>query len=159
MHPPLTPNAIYAALYWRTDGKYHWALIVTDSSVSGKKLHATNLEDPTTWRYASDDFDVSAEWKPLVILAQIGVASEGTSSVDDILRMIPMATPACDSPHPFTCRIWFREAVRVLIAQGMVTCRSVDALEKELTLLADDNGNSVALGRPWKLHSDVDSVS
>ena len=70
MHPPLTPNGIYAALYWRADGKYHWALIVADSSVSGKKLHATNVEGP--WRYASDDFDVSTEWKPLVILAKIG---------------------------------------------------------------------------------------
>ncbi len=72
MHPLLTPNAIYAALYWRADGKYHWALIVAESPVSGKKLHATNLEDPTTWRYASDEFDVSSEWKPLVILAKIG---------------------------------------------------------------------------------------
>ncbi|KAI0717542.1 P-loop containing nucleoside triphosphate hydrolase protein [Cerioporus squamosus] len=71
MHPLLTPNTIYATLYWRADGKYHWALIVADSSVSGKKLHATNLDDPTTWCYASDDFNVSTEWKPLVILAQI----------------------------------------------------------------------------------------
>ena len=85
----------------------------------------------------------------------------GTSSVDvdNLLRTIPMTTPACDAPHPFTCRIWFREAVRVLDHQHMVKCRStVDTLEKELTMLADENGNSVALGRPWKLHDDVDSV-
>ncbi|RDX43042.1 hypothetical protein OH76DRAFT_1390924 [Lentinus brumalis] len=158
MHPLLTPNAIYAALYWRADGKYHWALIVAESPVSGKKLHATNLEDPTTWRYASDEFDVSSEWKPLVILAKIGVAPQGTSCVDCLLCTIPMATPVCDSPHPFTCRIWFREAVRVLNGQGMVTCRAINALEKELTMLGDENGNSVALGRPWKLHTDVESV-
>ena len=90
-----------------------------------------------------------------------GVIPAGTSPVeiDNLLRTIPLMTPACDAPHPFTCRIWFREAVRVLDGQRMVKCRPrVDALEKELTMLADENGNSVALGRPWKLHDDVDSV-
>ena len=90
-----------------------------------------------------------------------GVIPAGTLSidVDNRLRTIPLTTPPCDAPHPFTCRIWLREVVRVLDGQHMVKCRStVDALEKELTMLADENGNSVALGRPWKLHDDVDSV-
>ncbi|KAI0370005.1 hypothetical protein BV20DRAFT_966989 [Pilatotrama ljubarskyi] len=163
MHPPLTPNTIYAALYWRADGKYHWALIVADTTTSGQKLHATNLDHPEVWCYANDAFDVSTEWKPLVILGHIGAVSnvgagEGSSKVDELLRTIPLETPECDAPHPFTCRIWFREAIRVLSTHGMVSCRSVDVLERELVDLADDTGNAVALGRPWKLYSDLDSV-
>ncbi|KAI0354728.1 hypothetical protein OH77DRAFT_487112 [Trametes cingulata] len=161
MHPPLKANAIYAALYWRADGKYHWALVVADTTTSGQKLHATNLDNPEVWRYANDPFDVSTEWKPLVILAQLGAApdaSGSSSKIDDLLRTIPLTTPDCDAPHPFTCRIWFREAIRVLGKHSMVFCRSVDALERELVDLADDNGNAVALGRPWKLYGDLDSV-
>nr|VWP01746.1 Global transcription regulator sge1 [Ganoderma boninense] len=63
-------HTIYAALYWRPDGKYHWAIIVADDSSSGQKLHATNLECPA-WQYAIDSFAVATERKPLVILAQI----------------------------------------------------------------------------------------
>ena len=80
------------------------------------------------------------------------------SDIDKLLRAIPMATPECDAPHPFTCRVWFREAVRLLCEEGVVVCPSVDVLEKELTGLADDHGNAVALGRPWKLHNDLGSV-
>ena len=78
--------------------------------------------------------------------------------MDGLLRAIPLVTPECDAPHPFTCRIWFREAVRVLGKHGMVNYRSIDALERELTSLADENGNAVALGRCWKLHDDLSSV-
>ena len=70
--PVLNPGAIYAALYWRPDGRYHWAIIVADDSTSGQKLHATNLESPA-WQYACDDFGVTIERKPLVILGQIGM--------------------------------------------------------------------------------------
>lgn len=87
------------------------------------------------------------------------MSSTGNSSVDALVRVILMATPDCDEPHPFSCRIWFREAIRVLIAHSMITGRSVNALEKELVGLADDIGNAVALqGRPWKLFDDLDSV-
>ena len=70
--PVLNPGAIYAALYWRPDSKHHWAIIVADDSTSGQKLHATNLESPA-WQYACDDFGVTIERKPLVILGQIGM--------------------------------------------------------------------------------------
>ena len=70
--PTLLPRAIYAALYWRPDGKYHWAIIIADDPTSGQKLHATNLESPA-WQYACDDFGVATERKPLVVLGQMGV--------------------------------------------------------------------------------------
>ena len=72
--PVLNPGAIYAALYWRPDSKCHWAIIVADDSTSGQKLHATNLESPA-WQYACDDFGVTTEQKPLVILGQIGMCN------------------------------------------------------------------------------------
>ena len=78
--------------------------------------------------------------------------------MDGLLRAIPLVTPECDAPHPFTCRIWFREAVRVLGKHSMGDCRPIDTLERELISLADGNGYAVALGRPWKLHDDLSSV-
>ena len=97
---------------------------------------------------------------PPLVLASIGNAesSSGSASIDSLLSDIPLATPECDAPHPFTCRIWFREAVRVLTVHGAGVCPSVDALEKELTGLADANGDSVAFGKPWTLHDDLHSV-
>ncbi|KAM5541505.1 hypothetical protein V8D89_004695 [Ganoderma adspersum] len=144
--PVLTPGAIYAAPYWRPDGKYHWAIIVADNYSSGQKLHATNLE--------------TTERKPLVVLGQIGKtkSGEGSASIASLLRHVPLVTPEYDEPHPFSCRIWFREAVRVLIAQGAVACQSVDAMEKELTELADADGDSIVVGGQWKVYDNLASV-
>ena len=86
-------------------------------------------------------------------------AGEGSASIDCLLRDVPLATPQCDEPHGFTCRIWFREAVRMLIAQGMVTVwHSVDALEKELAGVADGDEDNVVVGGQWRVYDDLDSV-
>ncbi|KAL6303519.1 hypothetical protein BKA93DRAFT_750458 [Sparassis latifolia] len=126
-------------------------------------MHVTNIPDPTKWHYENELFDVHTEWKPLTIMARIGTVPTTISrdALDGLLRTIIMETPQCDSPHPFTCRIWFREAIRLLAMndghEGVVHCRSVNALEKELTELADEHATLVALGRPWKLYENVES--
>ena len=51
------------------------------------------------------------------------------------LKDIPMAIPLRDIPREpnFTCRVWFREAIRQLNwSQMFVHCNDVDALEKEV---------------------------
>ena len=82
----------------------------------------------------------------------------GSAGIDSLLRDVPLVTPECDAPHPFTCRIWFREAVRALITQGMVVCQSVDALEKELTDLSNADGDSIVMGGQWKVYDGLSSV-
>ncbi|THH13800.1 hypothetical protein EW146_g6469 [Bondarzewia mesenterica] len=152
----LTVNHLYAALYRRHDERYHWALITATSATEGVKSHATNIPNPADWHYVSEPFNVATEWKPLVILASLGElpADVTAATLQERFARIPMQTPECDQPHPFTCRIWFRAAVKAL--EGVVPCANfVDALERELVSLADDHATLVGLGRPWKLYAEV----
>ncbi|KAH9830496.1 uncharacterized protein C8Q71DRAFT_786059 [Rhodofomes roseus] len=156
-----TPNTIYAALYRRMDSRYHWAMILAEGPENGYKLHATNIPDPAEWHYEREVYSIDNERKPLVLMAKIGCvpADMSIAEAESILGEIPMETPQPDSPHPFTCRIWFREGIRRLSAAGLMQCVSVNALEYELVDIADDHSNLVALGlRPWKLHEEIRSV-
>jgi hypothetical protein len=49
------------------------------------------------------------------------------------LRPIKIAVPVIDQAREpkFTCRVWFREAIRVLNNVGMLKCEDVDALKEE----------------------------
>ncbi|OBZ73059.1 hypothetical protein A0H81_06596 [Grifola frondosa] len=155
----LSKSDIYAALYGRHDERYHWAFILATDDVSGYKYHASNLENPAVWQYVCEPFDTTKEWKPLVILAKLGRCppNVSTSDLDRLFRSIPLQTPESDAPHPFTCRIWFRTAMRALNDHNILSCVSVSALEWELVDLANDNATAVGLGRPWKLYVELRS--
>lgn len=45
-----------------------------------------------------------------------------------------MKVPEIDKEREskFTCRVWFREAIRRLNAPGVIKCTNVDALEQEV---------------------------
>lgn len=70
----------------------------------------------------------------------------------DYVKDIPMAVPPSQrSKEPkFTCRVWFKEAIRVLNDSGVfVKCPDVDALEDELTrkaLAGAYNGQGILIG-------------
>jgi hypothetical protein len=51
----------------------------------------------------------------------------------DILKTIPMVVPDIDKAREpkFTCRVWFREAIRVLHKRGIINCTNLDSLEQE----------------------------
>lgn len=61
----------------------------------------------------------------------------GTSfeSFEEITRSIPVGAPPIDE-DVFTCRTWFKGAVRELDELGILTCRDPSLLEKDLTRLA-----------------------
>jgi len=67
------------------------------------------------------------------------------------LAPIPMSTPDADKPQQFSCRIWFKEAVRVLHERGVIRCPDVDRLETELRLLAEERWLLVEQGVPYKV--------
>ena len=52
-----------------------------------------------------------------------------------------------DEHVKFSCRIWMREAVRVLNKQGVIVCEDVDALEKECEAYAEKNRGTVETGK------------
>lgn len=86
------------------------------------------------------------------LTALIKVGSLGTHTVESvvaILEQIPMASPAGteDEHVKFSCRIWLREAIRVLNQQGIIACNDVNALQAECEKHADTNKENIELGR------------
>ena len=61
------------------------------------------------------------------------------ADLDAILREVPLGVPAIDRHKfdSFTCRTWFRAAIRELNKRGKyVQCPNVDAFEERLTRIA-----------------------
>lgn len=80
--------------------------------------------------------------------------------LDTYFRDIPMAVPKIDYGRElvFTCRVWFRQAIRQLHDAAMfVECPNVDSLESELisrAVAAEYLGNlpqiyTTKLARAW----------
>lgn len=46
----------------------------------------------------------------------------------------------------FTCRVWFREAIRRLVENNILHCLDVDALEAELISLSSPSAEGVLAG-------------
>ncbi|KAF4610720.1 hypothetical protein D9613_007125 [Agrocybe pediades] len=128
---------------------YHWLIwIVSEDGVNGTCAHATNQTGAFQFEKKVESAGTSRN--NLSALIQIG--SLGKYSVDDvvpILEKIPMESPAGseDENIKFSCRIWIREAARVLNKAGIITCSDVNALEKECEGYADANREATELGK------------
>ncbi|TFK84993.1 hypothetical protein K466DRAFT_588458 [Polyporus arcularius HHB13444] len=142
---PLRPGTIAAALCKTTDtGKYHWIIyLITDlCGSSGFKYHATNQMGAAPWHYEYTRWE-GLESARCVTLTPIGrVPNRNEKSADDldaILREVPLEVPQVDRRmfDRFTCRTWFRAAIRKLNDKRMyVRCPDVDLLEDKLTRMA-----------------------
>jgi len=141
----LEHNAIYAGLFAHDPGhgKWHWDIYLhhevnddSQAAVSGHKLHATTNSGP--WQYECVATDILGV-PDLTVLAKIGAIEDddwGVEFLDQYLSPIPMEIPEIDRlrERAFTCRYWFREAIRILHREQMsVDCPDVDALERELS--------------------------
>ncbi len=117
-------------------------LFVQESETgSGYKFHATNRANTAPWRYEY------AEWRgpesitcvtltPIGKIPDWGVKSdeECIAALDRVLRQVPIAVSSVDSHDfsTFTCRAWFRAAIRQLNHHRYVSCPDVVALETRL---------------------------
>ncbi|KAF9560138.1 hypothetical protein CPC08DRAFT_762926 [Agrocybe pediades] len=155
LEPVTFPKDIIAlglTIRYPTDGSpgtYHWLIWVSEDGVSGTCAHATNDTGAFTFEKKCENIGTSRN--NLSALIQIG-SLRGTHSVDDvveILEKVPMKSPAGseDEHVRFTCRIWIREAVRVLNSAGIIACGDVNALEEECKAHADANREAVELGK------------
>lgn len=105
---------------------------------SGYKFHAATCTDGeaapfryeyVTWKGPEDPVAVT--------FTKIGELDEGLDyrHLDEYLKGIPMVIPSIDhmSEPRFSCRVWFKEALRQLHdAEMFVRCPSVELLEDEL---------------------------
>ncbi|KAF7422997.1 hypothetical protein PC9H_011161 [Pleurotus ostreatus] len=138
---------ILAVLYSRGDGEtFHWTICLPISTRNAIKLHAKDpglghwfFEDPPPEDDLVGSNIVCAAVKIGKLAGDFDIAS-----VKTILRAIPMEVPASDAEiEPrFSCRVWFKEAVRQLAYAGVITCTDVCALENECREYARRNDAS-----------------
>lgn len=168
---PIVPvGRICGALYARGDGTFHWALVVPVDLKTGVKMHATNVYGGG-WIYEKKTETFLESMTPLCTLIAIGeftctvrlsesLFSHHNHTLGDIpptitlekmstlLEAIPMSISSSDMAveSRFSCRVWFKQAVRSLMEHGIVKCRDVIALENEMKRLAADNEDNIIMG-------------
>ncbi|KDQ10513.1 hypothetical protein BOTBODRAFT_68585 [Botryobasidium botryosum FD-172 SS1] len=144
-------DTICACLFSRADGQtFHWAIILPFSDTHAHKLHATNRSD-NWWRYEDVQDDIIHSVNACLVVELGAMDSSTHESIGAILKKIPMDTPAQDGEQRFTCRIWFRQALRELHAAGVIICPDVMQVEANLTRLAQSYDDYVWEGKGPKL--------
>lgn len=151
---PLSSRAQYPNIYLTIHirpasypDRYHWGIFVphppyssltqSNSEECGVNFHVIDYSQPPYWRYEADyNYNLNSS---AYVAAAIGIGRlRRGMSVDrlhQLLSRIPMdLVPNQDLGNEpgFTCRVWVREAIRVLDRAGIIQCDSVDELEWEL---------------------------
>jgi len=132
-------NDICAGLFSCGDGmRFHWAILIPHSPTMAHKIHTTQSTD---WSYDVEEQSlVGADGavELLMTVVKLGSLNEtGTTfeSLEEITKSVPVGVPPIDE-EVFTCRTWFKGAIKELDELGILTCRDTDRLEKDLTRLA-----------------------
>ncbi|OJT08851.1 hypothetical protein TRAPUB_202 [Trametes pubescens] len=141
---PQYPEIILSLNLLRTNPvAFHWLLFIPNPGATravvteGMKLHAVDNGQKGTAREWSYDFAsftlaTSASVAVAMVLGKLP-SGKTVQDLDALLQKIPMTVPAADTAREseFTCRVWVREAVRRMHAEGYIVCPDVDALEEE----------------------------
>ncbi|KII92218.1 hypothetical protein PLICRDRAFT_172333 [Plicaturopsis crispa FD-325 SS-3] len=160
----VAPNAICGGLFSRADDTFHWAITLPSSDGS-----AVIWTPSTIWEVAgtgstkcSSRSTAPAPTGTLCVLVQFGRFTQANTvdSIDRLFKSIPQIIPAVDQAEEpvFSCRVWFKEAVRVLNANGIVRCPDVYALENELTQYDEEQDAKTVTGGGYRTHIDASSV-
>ncbi|KAI0672552.1 hypothetical protein C8Q78DRAFT_990949 [Trametes maxima] len=158
--PVLEPAALYCIWFSRGlgDGTFHWAIGASADTAHVVKMHATNLQGG--WVYEKKTENI-VESQTACVAVKIGqLSSDWTDVVDrvsNILEQIPMAIPSVDQSieRVFTCRVWLKEAVRVLAANGFIYCADVAALEREVKAYGQAQDEKTISGHPLVVHKST----
>ncbi|KAG9001090.1 hypothetical protein FRB93_012470 [Tulasnella sp. JGI-2019a] len=134
-------NDICAGLFSRGDGmSFHWAFLIPKSTTRAYKLHAEDYV-PSAASYKSEEQAITkvvGEIPPPIAVVKLGSLDETCTSMDSLEKIckgIPIGvTPRGE--ERFSCRTWFKAAMKELDDLGVVTCSDVRLLEIELTHLA-----------------------
>ena len=74
--------------------------------------------------------------------------------IANIVRTVPMVLPQREQKDPsFNCRVWVREALRVLQDYNIIHRWDIDDLEKRSFALGTANDGAVVIGHPYQVHS------
>ncbi|KAH9936577.1 uncharacterized protein B0H18DRAFT_326852 [Fomitopsis serialis] len=125
------PGTILAALC-RTSGPvgaFHWLVYLCPNTEKGVIFHASRPvdgdRDSDQWRFFTSEWDpfTSQSCLTLALIGRVdnfdpGHPSRSVDAMRECLQAIPMVIPPQDTGRElmFTCRVWFREALRRLNA-------------------------------------------
>ncbi|KAM5538609.1 hypothetical protein V8D89_007638 [Ganoderma adspersum] len=149
---PRYPDIVLALNVIDTDPpRFHWYIFVPNAAdahldvQSGLKMHATTDYSPSEterlWCFDATPTTLATDEGGLAVAATIGRLRLGLeqgrsqAALRNMLAQIPVAVvPEADRAREptFTCRVWVREALRRMHAEGYVRCPDVDALEEEM---------------------------
>ncbi|EED83438.1 predicted protein [Postia placenta Mad-698-R] len=144
-------NSIVAALFTRgRDEGFHWMLALPGAGEepgADLKLHVNNPRG--RWQFQAGDHNLPQS-ETLCTVIRIG--SRGMTTPAQIRRIVEgigmNVVPEVDRRREerFTCRVWFREAIRRLVENNILHCLDVDALEAELISLSSPSAEGVLAG-------------
>ncbi|KAL1659960.1 hypothetical protein EV122DRAFT_253083 [Schizophyllum commune] len=160
VRPVLEPAALYCILFSRGDGTFHWTIGAAVDTANALKMHATNVQGG--WAYEKKMHNIIKS-QTACVAVKIGQLSS-TDVIDRVsstLERIPMSIPSIDQSieRVFTCRVWVKEAVRVLAANGFISCSDVAGLEREVKGYGQAQDEKTISGHPVVVHkSTVASV-
>ncbi|KAI0787360.1 hypothetical protein C8Q74DRAFT_1366261 [Fomes fomentarius] len=147
--PALQPSSLYCILFSRGDGTFHWTICASVDASNAVKMHATNVQGG--WVYEKKMHNVIKS-QTACIAVKIGELSSSADieRVSSILENIPMSIPSVDQSieHRFTCRVWFKEAARVLTTNGIISCSDVAGLEREIKGYGEEQDEKTISGHP-----------
>ncbi|KAF7298321.1 hypothetical protein MKEN_01356600 [Mycena kentingensis (nom. inval.)] len=139
--PSLHVGDILVVVFSRMEAHtLHWTICVPTTPAQAAKYHAKQSGD-NWWFDYSDTAGVPLHSlltsQTISASIKIGTIAPGKvhkEVLTEYLKPIPMAVPAIDVQREakFTCRVWFREAIRVLNKKGLIQCSDVDSLEEEV---------------------------
>ncbi|OBZ77678.1 hypothetical protein A0H81_02252 [Grifola frondosa] len=132
---PIPPDIIVALHFISaTPPLFHWMLYVQSNVEDGFKFHATQTNN-RNFVYEKASFTLCSS-RRISAAAVVGRLNTHTlCDLHNILKRIPVnIIPHVDIAREpqFSCRVWVREAVRRLHAEGFLDCPDVDALEQEM---------------------------
>lgn len=138
------PN-IYLTIHIRPGSfppRYHWGIFIPhppSNSIGierGVNFHMVDHVRAPYWRFEADfnyNLNDSAYVAAAIVIGQLRRSS--IEQIHQLLYQIPIDVVPIediDSENTFSCRVWIREAIRVLHRAGIIRCDSVDDLEWEM---------------------------
>ncbi|KAK0460309.1 hypothetical protein IW261DRAFT_1636312 [Armillaria novae-zelandiae] len=151
---PFSEGEIYVTAFFSTAlDSFHYALSIMMDPFQCKMLHARELwPDHFVFEDKENSLTSSAT---LCIALKIGDMRYDTlEQVTALLQAIPMALPNGATDQRFDCRVWLKEAIKVLNNQGVLRCADADMLiDWELTGYATYNKENIMGGfGPFRRH-------
>ncbi|KAF9487286.1 hypothetical protein BDN71DRAFT_664049 [Pleurotus eryngii] len=153
----LNVGDILAVLFSRGDGEtFHWAICIATTDKIARKYHAKEpIRDHWFFERPAPSHSILTS-RTVCAAVKIGRVGPETNlnNLEQYLSQIPMEIPAAEVGFEarFSCRVWFKEAVRRLHQARIINCPDIYNLEAECKAYAQANEASQASWSGYLYH-------